>query len=81
MSMLKFTYEIAFDVKKGQLTREDALAEYGHLIDVEMLDEILASLGSVRHEVDKDGEDIIVIKVPDSWGAERVSCHEQPLDS
>ena len=70
-SIVKLSYEIARDVEAGKMTRDAALVEYGHLIDSEILDEILASLGSVRHEVDEDGEDIIVIKVPDSWGAER----------
>jgi hypothetical protein len=63
MSMLKMTYEIAHDIKEGQLTREDALAEYGHLIDMETLDEILASFGSVN-----DNENgTVTIRVPDSW--------------
>ena len=66
-SIVKLTYEVAHDIKDGRFTRESALVEYGHLIDVEMLDEILANLGSVRHEVDADGEDVTVIRVPDSW--------------
>ena len=70
-SIVKLSYEIARDVEAGKMTRDAALVEYGHLIDAEMLDEILASLGSVRHEEDMDGEDITVVRVPDSWGAER----------
>ena len=66
-SALKLSYEVAHDIKEGKMTREDALAEYGHLIDMEALDEILASLGSVRHEEDVDGEDVTVVRVPDSW--------------
>lgn len=63
MSILKMTYEIAHDIKEGQLTREDAIAEYGHIIDSETLDEILASFGSVT-----DNEDgTVTIRVPDSW--------------
>jgi hypothetical protein len=63
MSILKMTYEVAQDVKDGKLTREDAMAEYGHLIDMETLDEILASFGSVT-----DNEDgTVTIRVPDSW--------------
>ena len=67
MNILSMTYDIAYDIKDGRFTREDALAEYGHLIDSETLDEILASFGSVRHEEDVDGEDITVVRVPDSW--------------
>lgn len=67
MSILKLAYEVAQDVKDGKLTREDALAEYGHLIDMETLDEILASLGAVRNEEDEDGRDVTVIRVPDYW--------------
>ena len=76
MSILKLTYEVAFDIKNGKLTREDAMADFGHLIDMDTLDEILASLGSVRHEEDMDGEDITVVKVPDSW--ERTWSEEDP---
>ena len=67
MNILGMTYDIAYDIQEGKLTREDAIAEYGHLIDSETLDEILASLGCVRHEEDVDGEDVTVIRVPDSW--------------
>lgn len=64
MSILKLTYEVAHDIKEGQLTREDAIAEYGHLIDSEMLDEILESLGSVT-----DNEDgTVTFHAPESWG-------------
>ena len=67
MNILSMTYDIAYDIKEGKMSQEDALAEYGHLIDSETLDEILASFGSVRHEEDEDGEDVTVIRVPDSW--------------
>ncbi len=67
MSTRKLTYEIACDVQSGKITREDAIVEYGHIIDSETLDEVLLSMGSVRHEEDVDGEDMTVIRVPDSW--------------
>lgn len=64
MSILKLTYEVAHDIKDGQLTREDALAEYGHLIDMETLDEILESLDCVT-----DNEDgTVTFHAPESWG-------------
>ena len=76
MSILKLTYEIAHDIRDGRFSREDALADFGHLIDRETLDEILASFGSVRHEEDVDGEDVTVIRVPDSW--KRTWSEEDP---
>ena len=67
MSILKLSYEVAHDIKAGYLTRGDAILEYGHLIDMDTLDEILESLGSVV-----DNEDgTVTIRVPDSWGEER----------
>ena len=64
MSILKMTYEIAHDIKEGQLTREDALVEYGHLIDMEILDEVLESLDCVT-----DNEDgTVTFHAPESWG-------------
>lgn len=64
MSILKLTYEVAHDIKDGDLTREDALAEYGHLIDMEILDEVLESLDCVT-----DNEDgTVTFHAPESWG-------------
>lgn len=67
MSILKMTYDIARDIKAGKMTRDDALIQYGHIIDMDTLDEVLVSLDCVRDEVNEGGEDIIVIQVPDSW--------------
>ena len=67
MNTLGMTYMLARSIREGQMTREDAIAECGHLIDSETLDEVLASLDCVRHEEDMDGEDIMVIQVPDTW--------------
>ncbi|WP_163098548.1 hypothetical protein GL267_003075 [Acidithiobacillus ferrianus] len=75
MSTRKLTYEIACDIQSGKMTREDAVAGFGHIIDSETLDEVLASLDCVRHEEDADGEDIIVIR-DDSW--ERTWSEEDP---
>ena len=66
-STIKLTYQVARDIQAGKLTREDAVAEYGHIIDSETLDEVLASLDCTRDEVNEDGEDIMVIQVPDAW--------------
>ena len=64
MSILKLTYEVAHDIKDGRFTREDALAEYGHLIDMEILDEVLESLDCVT-----DNEDgTVTFHAPESWG-------------
>ncbi len=74
-STIKLTYEVARDIQAGKMTREEAVAEYGHIIDSETLDEVLDSLDCVRHEEDVDGEDIIVIR-NDSW--ERTWSEEDP---
>lgn len=66
MNLLGMTYDIARDIKAGKLTREDALAEYGHIIDMDTLDEVFAGLDAVRHEEDEDGQDVTVIR-NDSW--------------
>ena len=65
MNTLGMTYMLARSIREGQMTREDAIAECGHLIDSETLDEVLASLDCTRDEVNEDGEDIMVIRVPD----------------
>ena len=75
MSMLKMTYEIAGDIRDGKITLEDAMGTWGHIIDRDTLEEVLASLDCVRHEEDADGEDIIVIR-DDSW--ERTWSEEDP---
>lgn len=67
MNILGMTYMLARSIREGQMTREDAIAECGHLIDSETLDEVLASLDCTRDEVNEDGEDIMVIQVPDAW--------------
>jgi hypothetical protein len=66
MNILGMTYDIARDIKAGKMTRDDALIQYGHIIDMDTLDEVLASLGTVRHEEDGDGQDVTVIR-NDSW--------------
>ena len=72
MSMLKMMYEIARDVQSGKITREDAIAKYGSIIDSETLDEVLESLGSVT-----DNEDgTVTIRVPDHW--QRTWSEEDP---
>ena len=75
MSMLKMTYEIAGDIRDGKITLEDAMGTWGHIIDRDTLEEVLASLDCVCHEEDADGEDIIVIR-DDSW--ERTWSEEDP---
>lgn len=64
MNILGMTYDIAHDIRDGKLTKEDAIAEYGHLIDSETLDEILGSLDCIT-----DNEDgTVTFHSPDSWG-------------
>jgi hypothetical protein len=64
MNILGMTYDIAHDIRDGKLTKEDAIAEYGHLIDSETLDEILESLDCVT-----DNEDgTVTFHAPESWG-------------
>ena len=67
MSDRKLMYEVASDIQNGKITMEDAMGTWGHIIDRDELLDVLDSLGSVRHEEDVDGEDITVIRVPDSW--------------
>lgn len=54
MSRLSMTYSIAHDIHDGEMTKEEAIAEFGHIIDVYMLDELLAALdGAVTVEDDR----------------------------
>lgn len=54
MSKLSMTYSIAHDIHDGEMTREEALAEFGHLIDEETMDAILFALdGGVTVEDDR----------------------------
>ena len=63
MSTRKLTYEIAGDIRDGKITLDDAMATWGHIIDRDDLEDVLASLGSVT-----DNEDgTVTIRVPDSW--------------
>ena len=63
-STIKLTYEVARDIQAGKMTREEAVAEYGHIIDSETLDEVLESLDCVT-----DNEDgTVTFHAPESWG-------------
>ncbi|MHB8250657.1 hypothetical protein [Acidithiobacillus sp.] len=54
MSKLSITYSIAHDIHDGEMTREEAIAECGHLIDEETMDAILFALeGGVTVEDDR----------------------------
>ena len=66
MSIRKLTYEIAGDIRDGKISLEAAMETWGHIIDRDDLEDVLAGLDSVRHEEDVDGEGIIVIR-NDSW--------------
>lgn len=66
MSDRKLTYEVARDIQSGKMTLGDAMETWGHIIDRDDLEDVLASLDAVRHEEDVDGENIIVIR-NDSW--------------
>lgn len=54
MSKLSMTYSIAHDIHDGEMTREEALTEFGQLIDEETMDAILFALdGGVTVEDDR----------------------------
>lgn len=54
MSKLSMTYSIAHDIHDGEMTLEEALTEFGHLIDEETLHAILFALeGGVTVEDDQ----------------------------
>ena len=54
MSRLSMTYSIAHDIHDGEMTRDEAISEFGHLIDEQALDAILFALdGGVTVEDDR----------------------------
>lgn len=54
MSRLSMTYSVACDIHDGEITREEAIADFGHLINEETLDAILFALnGGVTVEDDR----------------------------
>ena len=80
MSDRKLTYEIARDVQSGKITIDDAMATWGHIIDRDELLDVLACLEvEVRYEEDEDGRDIMVLRIPESWGWERTWSDEDPV--
>ncbi|OCB03106.1 hypothetical protein BBC27_09665 [Acidithiobacillus ferrivorans] len=54
MSKSSMAYSIAHDIHDEVMTKEEAIAEFGHIIDVYILDELLAALdGAVTVEDDR----------------------------
>ena len=47
MSRSSMTYGIAHDIHDGVMTKDEAIAEYGHIIDPDMLDMLLDALNGV----------------------------------
>ena len=54
MSRSSMTYGIAHDIHDGVMTKEEAIAEFGHIIDPDMLEVLLDALnGAVTVEDDR----------------------------
>ena len=54
MSRSSMTYGIAHDIHDGVMTKEEAIAEFGHIIDLDMLEVLLDALnGAVTVEDDR----------------------------
>ena len=54
MSRSSITYSLAHDIHDGVMTKEEAIAEFGHIIDPDMLDVLLDALdGAVTVEDDR----------------------------
>lgn len=54
MSRSSMTYSIAHDIHEGIMTKDEAIAEFGHIIDPDMLDVLLDALnGAVTVEDDR----------------------------
>ncbi len=61
-SMVKFTYEVAQDVKDGKMSLGEAVQQYGHLIDREDIEQALYNIDAVSYGKNEDGEDTIIIR-------------------
>lgn len=54
MSRSSMTYSIAHDIHEGIMTKDEAIAGFGHIIDMDMLDVLLNALnGAVTVEDDR----------------------------